>query len=128
MRLALFLLKQEPNKVRQFGNAFIRLRDEVNYCSNCFNISDSPICNICSNPSRNKEIVCVVEDIRDVMAIENTGQYKGNYHVLGGIISPMEGIGPYLDELDVLAPSFAIALFFGWLFSIMNAHKRGSDA
>ena len=99
MRLALFLLKQEPNKVRQFGNAFIRLRDEVNYCSNCFNISDSPICNICSNPSRNKEIVCVVEDIRDVMAIENTGQYKGNYHVLGGIISPMEGIGP--DDIRI---------------------------
>tara|TARA_B100000508_G_scaffold139993_1_gene139607 strand:- start:436 stop:1056 length:621 start_codon:yes stop_codon:yes gene_type:complete len=94
LRLALFILKQEPSKVKQFGNAFIKLRNEVIYCNTCYNISDTDHCSICAHPGRNKEIICVVEDVRDVMAIENTGQYKGVYHVLGGIISPMEGIGP----------------------------------
>lgn len=99
LRLALFILKQEPTKVKQFGNAFINLRDQVIYCNTCYNISDTDYCTICAHPGRTKEIVCVVEDVRDVMAIENTGQYKGVYHVLGGIISPMEGIGP--DDIRI---------------------------
>jgi len=102
MRLALFLLKQEKEEVKRFGETFIKLRTEVKYCERCFNISDETVCSICLNPRRDDSILCVVEDIRDVMAIENTGQYQGLYHVLGGIISPMDGIGPAdltIDEL-----------------------------
>lgn len=94
MRFALFLLKQEKEEVTRFGEAFIKLRNEIIYCKKCYNISDQDICNICANPGRDEQTICVVEDIRDVMAIENTAQYKGLYHVLGGIISPMDGIGP----------------------------------
>ena len=94
MRLALFLLKQENEEVRRFGEAFIKLRDQIQYCKKCYNISESEICSICNNPARDGSIICVVQDIRDVMAIENTSQYRGLYHVLGGIISPMDGIGP----------------------------------
>lgn len=94
MRLALHLLRQSEEEVRLFGEAFIKLRSEINYCKDCFNISDQEICEICANPKREDQLICVVEDIRDVMAIENTSQFKGKYHVLGGIISPMDGIGP----------------------------------
>ncbi len=94
MRLALFLLKQENEEVRKFGEAFIKLRSEIKYCKICYNITESEICNICTTPSRDESIICVVQDIRDVMAIENTSQHRGLYHVLGGIISPMDGIGP----------------------------------
>lgn len=94
MRLALFLLKQEEEEVKRFGETFIKLRTEINYCSKCFNISDDSICSICVNPKRDESIICVVADIRDVMAIENTAQFHGMYHVLGGVISPMDGIGP----------------------------------
>ncbi len=102
MRLALHLLKQDKEHVKQFGTAFIDLREKIQYCKKCYNISETEICSICSNPRRDQSIICVVEDIRDVMAIENTSQYKGLYHVLGGIISPMDGIGPAdltIDEL-----------------------------
>lgn len=94
MRLALFLLKQEVHEVNKFGEAFIKLRNEIQYCESCFNISEEIRCTICSNALRDDTTLCVVEDVRDVMAIENTGQFKGHYHVLGGIISPMDGIGP----------------------------------
>lgn len=94
MRLALFLLKQEKEEVNRFGDAFIKLRNEIQYCKKCYNISEAEICSICSNPARDESLICVVQDVRDVMAIENTSQYKGLYHVLGGIISPMDGIGP----------------------------------
>lgn len=94
MRLALHLLKMDKNEVRDFGEAFIDLREKINYCIECHNISDIDICELCSNPHREGSTICVVEDIRDVMAIENTHQFKGKYHVLGGIISPMDGIGP----------------------------------
>lgn len=94
MRLALFLLKQDVHEVNQFGEAFIKLRNEIQYCNSCFNISEEPTCSICSNALRDHSTICIVEDVRDVMAIENTGQFKGLYHVLGGIISPMDGIGP----------------------------------
>jgi recombination protein RecR len=94
LRMALHLLKNTPGEVEAFGNAVTSLRNGVIYCSSCGNISDTEICAICSSPKRDHSIVCVVEDIRDVMAIESTGQFSGIYHVLGGIISPIEGIGP----------------------------------
>ena len=99
LRLALYLLKQEISEVETFGKAIIKLRNEIIFCSQCHNISDSVICTICSSQKRNQGIVCVVETIRDVMAIENTSQFLGVYHVLGGIISPMAGIGP--DDLSI---------------------------
>jgi recombination protein RecR len=94
LRFVLHLMKQNPSEVNQFGNAFIKLRSELRYCEKCHNVSDKPLCEVCANPHRDHSLVCVVEDIRDVMAIENTQQYRGVYHVLGGIISPMDGIGP----------------------------------
>jgi len=94
MRMALHLLRQDEESVRQFGQAVIQLRGEVIYCRECHNLSDTEICEICSNPRRDHSIICVVETIRDVMSIENTMQYQGVYHVLGGVISPMDGIGP----------------------------------
>ena len=98
MRLALDLLRREAHEVVRFTEAVRRLREEVMYCSECCNISDRPVCDICANPARDRTMICVVEDIRDVIAIENTRQYKGLYHVLGGVISPMDGIGP--DDLN----------------------------
>jgi len=94
MRLALHLLKQKNEDVDLFGGTFIKLKNEVKFCKICNNISDKEVCNICSDQSRNQTTLCIVENIKDVMAIENTGQFKGYYHVLGGIISPMDGIGP----------------------------------
>ncbi|MBO6253265.1 MAG: recombination protein RecR [Bacteroidaceae bacterium] len=102
MRLVLHLLKQEQAAVEAFGNSIIQLKREVKYCKVCHNISDSDVCNICSNPKRDSAIVCVVQNIRDVMAIEATQQYNGLYHVLGGIISPMDGLGPKNLEIDSL--------------------------
>lgn len=102
LRLVLFLLKRDQEEVRRFSESFTKLREEVKHCRICRNISDHDICNICSNPSRDSRQVCVVENIRDVMSIENTQQYKGVYHVLGGIISPMDGIGPSDLEIDSL--------------------------
>ncbi len=94
LRLVLHLLGKEQVEVAQFGNTLIKLKNEIKNCKVCHNISDYDTCNICSAPKREKEVICVVEDARDVMAIENTNQYFGVYHVLGGLISPMDGIGP----------------------------------
>ena len=94
LRLALHLLKQPQENVHHFANAVLRLRDEVCYCSDCMMISDEQKCSICSDNSRDHNTICVVESVRDVMSIENTGQYRGVYHVLGGIISPINGVGP----------------------------------
>lgn len=94
LRLALHLLKQSPEVAESLGDAIKKLRNDIRYCSICHNISDGDTCSICQNPKRDHTTVCVVEDLRDMIAIENTGQYKGVYHVLGGIISPMEGTGP----------------------------------
>lgn len=99
LRLALYLLRQKVSDVETFGNALIKLANEIKYCKICHNISDTDVCEICSSVKRDKSIVCVVEDVRDVMAIENTGQFNGVYHVLGGIISPIDGIGP--DDLNI---------------------------
>jgi recombination protein RecR len=94
VRLALHLLRQNNSEVEALGNALIKMRNEISFCKTCYNVSDSEICDICSNPGRDAGLVCVVEDVRDVMAIENTSQFKGQYHVLGGVISPMDGVGP----------------------------------
>lgn len=94
LRLALHLLRQPEEQTKNLSDALRNLRNEIKFCKNCHNISDVDLCEICANPNRNKELVCVVEDIRDVMAIENTSQFRGLYHVLGGKISPMDGIGP----------------------------------
>ena len=94
LRMALHLLKQDEESVRQFGQSVIQLRSEIMYCRECHNLSDAEVCEICSDPRRDHSIVCVVETVRDVMSIENTMQYQGVYHVLGGVISPMDGIGP----------------------------------
>ena len=94
LRLALHLLKQPQENVHHFASAVNRLRDEVKYCRECSMISDGDVCSICSDRSRDHRTLCVVESVRDVMSIENTGQYRGVYHVLGGIISPIEGVGP----------------------------------
>jgi recombination protein RecR len=94
LRLVLHLLKQEEKVVEHFGSTILRLKSEIVTCSSCHNISDTPVCQICSDPYRDKRTVCVVESIRDVISVENTQQYSGVYHVLGGIISPMDGTGP----------------------------------
>jgi len=99
LRLVLHLLKQEKKDVQQFSDIISHMREDIKFCSCCYNISDNELCSICSNPGRKKDIVCVVENIRDVIAIETTEQYSGTYHVLGGVISPLDGIGP--DQLTI---------------------------
>ncbi len=94
LRLVLHMLRQDDDYAEDFANALLTLKREVNYCTSCYNISDSEICTICADQSRDASVICVVENIRDVMAIENTVQFKGLYHVLGGIISPIDGMGP----------------------------------
>ena len=101
MRLALFFLKEKKEDVIRFADAIKLLREEIRYCNVCYNISDSEVCAICSSNKRDRSLLCVVESVRDVMAIENTQQFNGLYHVLGGIISPMDGIGP--DDLTIEA-------------------------
>ena len=107
LRLALHLLKQPKDATQFLTKALTEFRDEVKYCSSCFNISDTELCEICSNSKRNPEIICVVEDVRDVMAIESTLQFKGLYHVLGGKISPIEGVGPQNLQIDSLVEKVA---------------------
>ena len=102
LRLVLNLLNREVDDVTRFATAITSLREEIRFCKKCHNISDIEICQLCSNPSRDNSTLCVVEDIRDVMAIENTQQYRGLYHVLGGIISPMDGIGPQHLNIESL--------------------------
>lgn len=93
-RLVMHLLRRDRAEVRRFGETITRLREDVCYCSICHGISDTPVCDICSDPERDMSLICVVENVQDVMAVENTRQFKGLYHVLGGIISPIDGIGP----------------------------------
>ena len=99
LRLVLFLLQQPNSQTKELSNSLVELIDNVILCKSCHNVSDSELCEICSNNKRNKQIICVVEDIRDVMAIESTGQFNGIYHVLGGKISPIEGVGP--NQLNI---------------------------
>ena len=102
LRLVLHLLKQDASSTTQFSAALNRMRKEIQFCQKCYNISDGTICSICANSGRQKNTICVVENIRDVIAIENTQQFNGTYHVLGGIISPLDGIGPEQLTIDPL--------------------------
>jgi recombination protein RecR len=99
LRLVLHLLKQDVGDVEHFGETIIRLRNEIKFCKRCSNVSDADVCLICANSLRNQRMICVVENVRDVIAIETTQQYSGTYHVLGGVISPLDGIGP--DQLNI---------------------------
>ena len=107
LRLVLHLLKQPQEQTNDLANALLVLRNKIQYCKSCHNISDLEICDICSNTSREKSLVCVVEDVRDVMAIENTGIFKGVYHVLGGKINPIEGVGPSQLNIKTLVEKVA---------------------
>ncbi len=107
LRLVLHLLRQDVATADNFGNAIIRLRHDIKYCNTCHNISDTDTCAICADASRDATTVCVVENVREVMAVEATGQFRGLYHVLGGVISPMDGIGPADLEIDSLAARVA---------------------
>ncbi len=107
LRLVLHLIKQDAGEVSQFSDIIARMRKEIKFCSRCYNISDKDLCNICSNSMRKQEIICVVENIRDVIAIESTQQFNGIYHVLGGIISPLDGIGPDQLTIDALVERIA---------------------
>lgn len=99
MRMVLHLLKQKEQEVIKLGEAVIKLRTQIQYCERCGNVSDTTTCNICANPKRDQHTICVVEDLRDVLAIENTNQFTGTYHIIGGLISPVNGIGP--DSLNI---------------------------
>ena len=101
LRLVLHLLKQDVNDVQHFGETIAKMRRDIQFCQRCFNVSDGNICSICTNAGRKQNMICVVENIRDVIAIESTQQYNGTYHILGGIISPLDGIGP--DQLTIEA-------------------------
>ncbi len=102
LRLALFLLKKDKEVTVRFTKAISNMKESLHECKNCHNVSDLDICEICSNPNREEEIICIVEDIRDVMAVENTAEFKGKYHVLGGLISPMDGVGPMDLHIETL--------------------------
>lgn len=99
LRMVLHLLKQDEATTENFSEVIARMRKEIKFCQRCYNVSDSDICSICANSMRNQRVICVVENIRDVIAIENTQQFSGTYHILGGIISPLDGIGP--DQLQI---------------------------
>ena len=124
LRLVLHLIKQEADAVTQFSQAISRLREEIKFCSRCYNISDAALCNICSNHARNQGILCVVENIRDVIAIESTQQFNGVYHVLGGIISPLDGVGPEQLTIDSLIHRIAQEGITEIIFAL-NANIQG---
>ena len=117
LRLVLHLLKQPEIQTQRLSQSLQQMREEIIFCRNCHNISDTQLCEICANPNRDESIVCVVEDIRDVMAIENTSQFKGHYHVLGGKISPMDGVGP----LDLNIPTLVEKVKRGTITEIIFA-------
>ena len=124
LRLVLHLIKQEADAVTQFSQAISRLREEIKFCSRCYNISDAALCNICSNHARKQGLLCVVENIRDVIAIESTQQFNGVYHVLGGIISPLDGVGPEQLTIDPLIHRIAHEGITEIIFAL-NANIQG---
>ena len=118
LRLVLHMLKKEKIQVEKFGESFINLIRNINYCKECFSISDLELCEVCLNPKREKSIICVVEDIRVMMAIENTMQFKGVYHVLGGLISPMDGVGPSELRIEELVRKVKIGSIKEVIFAL----------
>ncbi len=137
LRLVLHLLNQEKTEVEKFSSSISKLRNEIQFCSICQNISDQAICEICASPKRDHTTICVVEDTRDVMAVQNTNQYNGVYHVLGGLISPMDGIGPSDLEVDSLVERirengvkeviFALSATMEGDTTLFYLHKRLKD-
>lgn len=120
LRLVLHLLKQPLGQTAFLSDALLKMRENIKFCENCHNISDLLVCDICTNPKRNHKIICVVEDIRDVMAIENTGQFRGIYHVLGGKISPMDGIGPSQLKITTLVDKVKLGLIEEIIFALSS--------
>jgi recombination protein RecR len=120
LRLVLHILKQPKEQTRFLAQALVTMRDEIKYCNSCHNISDKEVCEICINPNRNHQIICVVEDIRDVMAIENTGQFRGIYHVLGGKISPIDGVGPSQLTINTLVEKAKLGLVKEIIFALSS--------
>ena len=120
LRLVLHLLKQPLEHTVFLSDSLLKMRENVKFCENCHNISDASICDICTNPKRNHKIICVVEDIRDVMAIENTGQFRGIYHVLGGKISPMDGVGPSQLKITTLVEKVKLGLIEEIIFALSS--------
>jgi recombination protein RecR len=120
LRLVLHLLKQPKEQTGFLAQALVNMREDIKYCENCHNISDSAVCEICSNKNRNHQLVCVVEDIRDVMAIENTGQYRGVYHVLGGKISPIDGVGPSQLKIATLVEKVKLGIVNEVIFALSS--------
>ena len=120
LRLVLHLLKQPKEHTHQLSQSLSQMRDHIIFCKNCNNISDKELCEICANPNRNEKSICVVEDIRDVMAIENTSQFKGHYHVLGGKISPMDGIGPSDLNIQSLVDKVATGTVEELIFALSS--------
>ena len=120
LRLVLHLIKQPSEQTKFLSNALTLMREEIKFCNSCYNISDFEVCEICKNPKRNHKIICVVEDIRDVMAIENTNQFKGIYHVLGGKISPIDGIGPSQLSINPLVEKVKIGEIEEIIFALSS--------
>lgn len=120
LRLVLHLLKQPSEQTQYLSQALTSMREEIKFCTNCHNISDLDVCEICSNPSRNHTIICIVEDIRDVMAIENTNQFKGVYHVLGGKISPIDGVGPSQLNINSLVEKVRLGSIEEIIFALSS--------
>ncbi|WP_242205639.1 recombination mediator RecR [Aestuariivivens insulae] len=120
LRLVLHMLRQPKEQTLALSNALLAMRNEIKFCKSCNNISDGELCEICSNVNRNEQIVCVVEDVRDVMAIENTGSFKGLYHVLGGKISPMDGIGPHDLNIEPLVAKVKSGLVKELIFALSS--------
>ncbi|MDD3771281.1 MAG: recombination mediator RecR [Weeksellaceae bacterium] len=128
LRLILHMLHRPKEQTENLAEALKNLVNQVQYCKNCHSISDSELCEVCSNPFRNHSIICVVEDIRDVMAIENTGQYKGVYHVLGGKISPMDGIGPAQLQIESLLKRIQNELNLEVIFALSSTMEGDTTA
>jgi recombination protein RecR len=120
LRLVLHLLKQPKEQTAFLSQALLNMREDIKFCENCHNISDTKVCEICANSARNHQTICVVEDIRDVMAIENTGQYKGIYHVLGGKISPIEGVGPGQLNITTLVEKVKLGKVVEIIFALSS--------
>lgn len=124
LRLVLHLIKQDAGDVNSFSHAIAEMREQIKFCSRCHNISDTQVCNICSNRARKQDIICVVENIRDVIAIESTQQFNGLYHVLGGIISPLDGVGPEQLNIDSLVERVSKESITEIIFAL-NANIQG---
>ena len=120
LRLVLHLLKQPKEQTGFLSQALINMREDIKFCENCHNISDTKVCEICANQARNHQTICVVEDIRDVMAIENTGQFKGIYHVLGGKISPIDGVGPSQLKITTLVDKVNLGTVKELIFALSS--------